>query len=264
MSIYEQIAELEKNGKGFVVCTIMQTKGSTPRHEGSKMIVQPDGHFWGTVGGGEVENRVLQEAREAYREGKNRVLHYKMVDPNQGDPGICGGQLDIFLETHLANPHLLVVGGGHVGKSLAHLAKWLGYYVIISDDRPEFCTKETNPDADSFLACQMKDIPQNMEVDANTWIVLTTRSGELDIQGLTPLLATEAPYIGVIGSRRRWAMTQKALHEAGTPDEKIDRVHSPIGLELNAETPDEIALSIMAEIIMLRNKGTGKSMKGDK
>ena len=261
ITIFRALAELEEQGEGGVLCTIIGSQGSTPRHEGSKLLLYPDGHFIGSVGGGEVESRVIKEAAQALLDGKTRLLSYEMINPQQGDPGVCGGTVEVFVEPLKPKPTLLVVGGGHVGKAITHLAHWLGFRVGVSDDRPEFCTPEANPDADFFVDAPMGEIPAKMAITPYTYIVLPTRNMGVDVQGLPALLDTKAGYIGVIGSRRRWSLTKKALGEAGVSAEKINRIYAPMGLELRAETPEEIAVSIMAEIIMLRNGGTGKSMK---
>jgi xanthine dehydrogenase accessory factor len=184
-----------------------------------------------------------------------------MADPQRGDPGVCGGQVEVFVEPILPPATLVVIGGGHVGKAVAHLARWLGFRVAVSDDRPEFCTPEANPDAEDFYLCPMAELPEKMNITDRTYLVLTTRGVDVDAPGLPPLLDSPAAYIGVIGSKRRWKMTADELKELGVPKSKIARVHSPIGLELQAETPEEIAVSIMAEILMLREGGTGKSMQ---
>lgn len=261
MSVFQALAELESQGKGAVLCTVIRSAGSTPRHEGSKMIVYPDGHILGTVGGGELESRVIKEALDVYQQGKPRLLSYSMVNPKEGDPGVCGGTVQIYVEPILPKPVLLVIGGGHVGKAVAHLGKFLGFRVAISDDRPEFCNPEAIPDGDEFYPVPMRDLPQAMTITPQTYIVMTTRGSVVDVPGLPALLDSPAAYIGIIGSKRRWLTTKKALLESGIAEEKIARVHSPIGLELNAETPEEIAVSILAEIIMLRNGGTGERMK---
>lgn len=261
VSIYRALLDLEETGTGGVLCTIISSSGSTPRHQGSKMLVYPDGRTIGTIGGGEVENRVIKEALEAYQDGKNRILSYNMVNPKEGDPGVCGGSLEVFVEPIQPKPVLVIIGGGHVGKALAHLAKWLKYQVVISDDRPEFCNPEFIPDGDEFFSIPMKDLPATMTINQFTYIVLSTRGSNIDVEGLPALLDCPFGYLGVIGSKRRWMVTKKALLEIGIPEEKINRVHSPVGLELNAETPEEIAVSIMAEILMLRNGGTGQTMK---
>ena len=259
--IYRALAELEEKGEGGVLCTIVGSQGSTPRHEGSKLLLYPDGHFIGSVGGGEVEGRVITEAGQALLDGRIRLLRYEMVNPQQGDPGVCGGTLEVFVEPLKPKPTLLIIGGGHVGNAIAHLAHWLGFRVGVSDDRPEFCTLEANPDADFFMPVPMVEIPSKMSITPYTYIVLPTRGMAVDVKGLPILLETKAAYIGLIGSRRRWLMTRKSLVEAGVAEEKVKRINVPMGLELKAETPEEIAVSIMAEIIMLRNGGTGKSMK---
>lgn len=260
-SIYRAVADLEARGEAGVLCTIIDTSGSTPRHEGSKMLVYADGRIAGSVGGGEVEARIVNEALQSLEDGRTRVLKYSMVDPQKGDPGVCGGQLEVLVEPILPKPLLVVIGGGHVGKAVAHLAKWLGFRVAVSDDRKEFCTPEANPDADEFYPVPMEELPKQLKITPYTYLVLTTRGVTVDVPGLPELIRTPAAYIGVIGSKRRWLTTQKSLLEQGLTEEMLSRVHSPLGLELNAETPEEIAVSIMAEIIMLRNGGTGKPMR---
>lgn len=260
-TIYQALSEIEKNNGSAALCTVTKSEGSTPRHVGSKMLVYPDGSFIGTVGGGDLEHRVLDEAWMALGDGQSRYLHYNMADPARGDPGVCGGQVEVFVEPILPPPTLIVIGAGHVGKAVVHLAKWLGFHVAVSDDRKEFCTPEAVPGADAYYPVAMDTLPASLKMNRRTYIVITSRGSGVDAEGIPNLLDTEAAYIGVIGSKRRWATTVKALKEKGVPGEKIAKVRSPMGLELNAETPEEIAVSIMAEILMLRDKGTGKPMK---
>ncbi len=261
-SIYQALSDIEANNESAALCTVVKSQGSTPRHTGSKMLVYPDGRFVGSIGGGDLEHRVLDEAMMSMADGEPRHLHYNMSDPSRGDVGVCGGQVEVFVEPILPAPMVVVLGAGHVGKAVAHLAKWLGFRVAASDDRVEFCTPESIPDADAFYPVPMEKLPEHIKITRQTYLVLTTRGSSVDVAGLGPLLASRAAYIGVIGSKRRWTETVKMLKAKGVTDEMIGRVHSPIGLELQAETPEEIAVSIMAEILMLRNKGTGKQMKG--
>jgi xanthine dehydrogenase accessory factor len=263
-SIFQILAELEQNHQPAVLCTVVKTSGSTPRHSTSKMVVFPDGHILGTVGGGELENRVLKEALASLQDGKPRNLAYTMADPARGDPGLCGGQVEVFVEPLLPSPMLVVIGGGHVGKAVAHLAKWLGFRVAVSDDRVEFCTPAANPDADEFYPVPMTELPSKLAINSQTFLVLTTRGSSVDVAGLPVLLETQAGYIGVIGSRKRWNTTVKELNSQGISDLKLARVHSPMGLGLGAETPEEIAVSIMAEVLMLRNNGSGRPMQKPK
>jgi xanthine dehydrogenase accessory factor len=258
--IYEKINNILKEGDSAALCTIMTSSGSAPRHEGTKMLVLSDGSFIGTVGGGEVEGLVYQEAFDTILTQKSKTLKYTMVDPKRGDPGVCGGTVEIFVEPILPNAKMLVIGGGHVGNALVRLAKYLGFRVAVSDDRAEFCTPESNPESDEFYPIPMQDLTKQTKITSSTYIILATRGSAVDVAGLAPLLDTPAAFIGVIGSKRRWSFTKKGLLEQGVPEGKIDKIHSPVGLELNAETPEEIAVSIMAEIIMLRNGGNGKVM----
>lgn len=253
-SIYQVLAELEANNQPAALCTIVSSQGSTPRHVGSKMIVYQDGHIFGSVGGGELESRVLAIALEAIQDGKPRILEYSLAEPQRGDPGVCGGQVEVFVEPILPKPTLVVIGAGHVGKAVAHLAHWLGYHVVVSDDRPELCSAELVPDADEFIPGPMAELPQHLKITSGTYLVLTTRNVTIDVPGLPALLATPAAYIGVIGSRRRWATTQEMLRDAGVAEEQLSRIHSPMGLEIQAETPEEIAVSILAEITKERRQ----------
>lgn len=261
VNIYQALAELEKNNGSAALCTVVKSEGSTPRHVGSKMLVYPDGTFIGTVGGGDMEHRVLDEAWMALSDGQPRTLKYSMVDPSRGDPGVCGGTVEVFVEPILPAPMIVVIGGGHVGKAVVHLAKWLGFRVAVNDDRAEFCTPEAVPGADAYYPVPMQELPKHLSVTRQTYLVVTSRGSSVDAVGLPELFETPAAYIGVIGSKRRWLTTVKALKAKGVTEEQIAKVHSPMGLELNAETPEEIAVSIMAEILMLRGKGTGKMMK---
>lgn len=259
-SIYAALAELEQQGGAGALCTIIRERGSVPRHLGSKMLVYADGRLLGTVGGGEMESRVVSAALEAAGDGQPRTLHFELVDPSVGDPGICGGEVEIFVEPVRAPAVLLVIGAGHVGRALVHLGKWLGFRVVLSDDRQEYCRPEWAPGADEYLSLPARDLPSRFHFTGETYIVMTTRGAPIDVDALPQLLAQPHAYLGVIGSRRRWAAAQRQLLERGVPAEQLAQVHAPVGLELNAETPEEIAVSIVAEIIMLRRHGAGQPM----
>jgi len=260
MNVVKLLNEAMAEGKPVVLCTVVNTKGAVPRHAGAKMLVYEDGRFEGTVGGGEVENRVLKEAQASFKDGKTRFLTYDMINPEEGDAGICGGIVTVFIEPYLELPTVVVVGAGHVGKPIVHLAKWLGFRVIVVDDRKEFAVEAQNPDADQVLHCEIGKIPGLVTITPETFVVFTTRGVEIDVDGLPGLIHSPAAYIGVIGSRRRWEVCARQLHERGISSEQLAAVHSPVGLDLNAETPREIAVSILAEIIMIRKRGTGESM----
>lgn len=252
MSIWHAIAELEDKHEAGVLCTIIHSQGSTPRHAGSKMLVYADGSITGSVGGGELESRTITAALESINDGKPRRLDYSMSDPEQGDPGVCGGQVEIYVEPIVPKPTLVVVGAGHVGRAVAHLAQWLDFRVVVSDDRPDFCDPEVIPEAAEFFPVPLEQLSDQLKISPWTYLVLTTRSVDIDVPGLPKILDSPAAYIGVIGSKRRWETTRKQLEQSGISADKIDRVQSPMGIEIHAETPEEIAVSIMAEIIQIR------------
>lgn len=262
-NIYSAILKAQSSGASAALCTVISSSGSVPRHSTSKMLVYADGKFMGTVGGGGMEQRTIEEAKAVARSGQSKIVEYNLVDPRQGDPGVCGGTVEIFIEPINPPPSVIIIGAGHVGKATAHLAKWLGFRVVVMDDRVEFVTPEWIPDADDYLPGVVVDQLPNARLNAQSYVIAVTRGYNVDVGILPTLLDYGVAYVGVIGSKRRWMQALKELREKGVAEEKLSRVHAPIGLELNAETPEEIAVSIMAEIVMLRNGGTGKPMKMD-
>lgn len=259
-TIFGKIAEIEKSNQTAALCTVIRSRGSTPRGAASKMIVYPNGEIMGTVGGGEMESRVITEALESIRQNESKNVEYSMVEPERGDPGVCGGQVEVFIEPINPRPLLLIIGGGHVGRAVSRLGSWLGYRIAMSDDRLDYCNPEINPYAEEFYPVFLEELPRQLEITPWTYVVLTTRGVDIDVPGLPGLLQSKAAYIGVIGSRRRWATTCAKLRENGIEDRVLAKIHSPVGLDIHAETPEEIAVSIMAEIIMLRKGGSGKPM----
>ncbi|MDX1993502.1 MAG: XdhC/CoxI family protein [bacterium] len=259
-AVYEALYRAQQRGEAVALATVVHTHGSMPRHAGSKLVVRADGTIVGTVGGGAMEALVIKEALAALDDGQTRLKTYTLNSLDDGDPGVCGGTAQIFIEPVGRAPTLLVIGGGHVGKALAELGKWAGYRVCLSDDRPEFCNSDYAPGLDSYLICKPGEITQHVAINGQTYVAAVTRGLPVDLNLIPALLATNAPYIGLIGSRRRWTITVKALEEQGITPEQLARVRAPIGLELQAETPKEIALSILAEIVMIRRGGTGKPM----
>lgn len=259
--IYRALAEAQQAGQPVALATVIRTEGSIPRHAGSKLLIYPDGRIVGTVGGGAMESRVVEEAKAAIKDGKPRVSTYTLNDLKEGDPGVCGGTADIFVEPLFIRPTLVVIGCGHVGKALAELAKWAGFRVIVSDDRGEFCNPQHIPNMDGYIVTPPNAVHQHIDLGPNTYIAAVTRGLPVDLELFPPLLQANVPYLGLIGSRRRWSLTAKELEVRGFTKEQLARVRAPIGLELQAETPHEIAVSILAEIIMLRNGGTGQPMQ---
>ncbi len=258
--ILEKLVAAQDQGEAVVLAQIIKTRGSVPRHIGAKMLVYEDGRMIGTIGGGEMESRVISEASAALQDNKTRVLSLSLDDPQQGGPGIGGGEMEVYLEPYIPPATLLVIGCGHVGKALADLGYWLGFHVVVTDDRTELVTPENIPNAHVYLPGDIEEVIAANTITSNTYIALVTRNIGVDRQVLPILVDTAAPYIGVIGSKRRWTEAKKLLMNDGLDESDLERFHSPLGLEINAETLEEIAVSIMAEIIMLRRGGTGWRM----
>ncbi len=260
-AVFEAVLTAKREGRSAALATVIETQGSVPREAGSKMLVWADGAIVGTVGGGEMESLVIGESQVALRDGQTRILEYNLTDLASGDPGICGGTLRVFIEPLLPPPTVVIVGAGHVGKAVAELAKWLDFRVIVSDDRPGYATAEQMPGMDGYLEVPPAALLDHLAVNAQTFIVAVTRGLVVDKDLLPALLATEAPYIGLIGSRRRWLMTAEALAAQGISREALARVHAPIGLDLGGETPKEIALSIMSEVVKTLHGATGEPLQ---
>ncbi len=254
--LHELVAAVDTR-EPVVVATVVETHRAVPRHAGCKMLVHADGRCSGSVGGGEMEARVLAEAREAMADGRPRLLRYSFVDPGAGDPGVCGGEAVVSLEPYIPEPTVLVVGCGHVGRAVVDLAHWLGFHVVAADDRAELLTEELVPGADVRLTGTVEDALAALGSAEGVFAVLATRGIEVDVEWVPALLARGARWIGVIGSRRRWRRTRSELAMRGVSPRELDRIASPVGLDIHAETPREIALAILGQVVGLRRPAPG-------
>ncbi len=234
-----------------VLATVTSTSRSVPRRAGSKMLIYADGATSGSVGGGEMEARVRETALEVLTTGKPATLSYALVDPASGDPGVCGGEVELYLEPHMPLTTVYVIGAGHVGHAIVELASWLGYRVVVWDDRAELLDAMIGADGQPVetVTGSIADAIAAKPIDAHTRIVMVTRNVGLDVDIMPTLLASDAPTIGLMGSGRRWETTRAKLVEAGVDEELLGKVHSPLGVEIAAETPKEIAVSVLAELI---------------
>ena len=248
-ALLAELSDAVGRARPVVVATIVDTARSVPRHAGAKMLVYGDGTTSGTVGGGQVEALIRADALVALDDGATRLKQYTLEDPERGDPGICGGTMTISLEPYMPPHTIFVVGCGHVGRAVVDLAHWLGYRTVATDDRPELVTDESMPNAEVRFVGTVQEALAAEPVHENTSIVVVTRSHDMDVEIVPLLLETPARYIGVMGSKRRWAATRERLIESGVPAGEIDRVHVPIGINIGAETVEEIAVSIMSEVI---------------
>jgi len=260
-TIYEAILEATRRGDSVALATIVKATGSTPREAGTKMLIYPDGSIVDTIGGGALEANVIAEAQAALGEGKPRLVRYELRDSEAGDPGICGGEAEIFIDVINPHPTVLIVGAGHVGRSIAVLSSFLGFRTVVLDDRAEFANAERLPQADEVIVGDVVEELARFSINPQTHIVIVTRGHEHDRNALRQVVSSPAAYIGMIGSRRKVKMVFDELQKDGIAEEALAAVHAPIGLDIHAETPEEIALSIMAEIVMVRRGGKGGLMR---
>jgi len=250
--VYQAALQAIRQGEPAAMAIVIEARGSTPRGVSSKMLIYADGRTVGTVGGGGVEARVIEAAQVAIAEGQSRELDYRLVDEERGDPGICGGDMRIFVEALTPRPTLLIIGGGHVGQAVAELGAFLGYRVAVVDERPDMVTPERFPQAEVRLTGDPVQQIVDFPLTEHTYLVMVTPHHTLDEKVLAVLAGCSLAYVGLIGSRRRTAHTFERAREAGVPEELLQRVHTPIGLDIGAETPQEIAVSILAEIIAIQ------------
>ena len=250
MLIYEEVLRLKRLGRTSAIATIVECRGSSPQKQGAKMLVRDDGSIMGTLGGGCLEADVVQAARMAMKDGGALTLPFELTEREGGL--VCGGRVLVYIEPVMQEPHLVILGAGHVGKTLTNLARFAGFRVTVVDDREEFANRENIPDATDLLVYEFPRAFEQVPVENKTYIVVATRGHNHDLDAVKAALRTEARYIGLLGSRRKKALLHKSLEEAGFSREDISRIVIPVGLPIGSVTPEEIAVSIMAQIIQLR------------
>jgi len=252
--VFTAVADALERGEPAALVTIVATTGSTPQRVGAKMLVFGDGRIVGTIGGGCYENDAFWKAREAIKTRRPAVVPYELSDDFAQETGlICGGQMDVYIEPIEPSPELYIIGAGHVGFHLARLAADVGFRVHVVDDREKFANAERFPTAAEVV---VDDIPawiDRASLPAHAYAVIVTRGHTNDLEALRALAPRELRYLGLIGSRAKVARIYEALIESQTPAEVLQKVHAPIGLDIGAVTPQEIAVSILAELIAVKH-----------
>jgi xanthine dehydrogenase accessory factor len=245
--------------------TIVRARGSTPQRVGAKMLVFADGRTIGTIGGGCYENDAFWKARDALTTGRSTVLHYELNDDFAQENGlVCGGQMDVHIDPLMPTPSLYVIGAGHVGFHLARAADEAGFRVHVVDDREKFANQERFPTAREIIVAPLTEWLHTAEIPSPAFVAVVTRGHQHDLEAMRALAARDFRYLGLIGSRAKVARIFDALAAEGMPPECLERVRAPIGLDIGAVTPAEIAISIVAEMIAVRRGVTDRSqsMKG--
>jgi xanthine dehydrogenase accessory factor len=262
VDLYRRMVELTEAGTPFVVATVVEALGSTPRRAGAKMLVLPDGSTVDTVGGGAVERHVIMDALESLKRGASRTVEYELRPKGEHALGmICGGETKVFLEVHLPTKTLVIAGAGHIAQKLAPMAKMLDFRVVVVDSRPEVATADNLPEADEVIVGHPGQLPALVDVGESTYVVIVTHGHVHDKDTLAAVVGSQAAYIGMIGSRNKVRTVLSQLREEGVSEEALARVYAPIGINLGGNRPAEIAVSILAEIIALDN-GLADALRG--
>jgi len=255
MDIYEEIVKLQRGGHRGAVATIVNARGSIPSFKSAKMLVRDDGTISGTIGGGCVEAEVWQAARKVMATEKPCTLSFDLNQNPKYDTGlVCGGTLEIFIEPVLPPAVLYLFGAGHVAFELYKAARNAGFDVVVTDDREAYANPERFPDARQVIAEDFDRALAGLAPVESSYIVIVTRGHHDDMRVLRWAVQTPAQYIGMIGSKRKAITIFRELTAEGLKPELFDRVYSPVGLDIGAVTPEEIAVSIMAEIIAVRRR----------
>jgi xanthine dehydrogenase accessory factor len=253
MNIYEEIVKLQRGGRSGAVATIVNSRGSIPSFQSAKMLIRDDGSIAGTIGGGCVEAEVWQAAREVIAQEKPRTLTFDLNQDPKYDTGlVCGGTLEIFIEPVLPVPLLYIFGAGHVAVELFKAARNAGFDCIVTDDRDAYANAERFPNALRVIARDFDDALKHLAPVESSYIVIATRGHRDDMRVLRWAVQSQARYIGMVGSKRKAITVFRELTREGLNPELFDRVHSPVGLDIGAVTPEEIAVSIVAELIAMR------------
>jgi len=255
VDIYEEIVKLRSAGRHGAVATIVNVRGSIPSFETAKMLIRDDGSILGTVGGGCVEAEVWQAAREVMESEKPRTLTFNLNQNPKYDTGlVCGGTLDIFIEPVLPPASLYIFGAGHVAQNLYRTARNAGFDVTVVDDRENYANRERFPEAKEVIAEDFEAAMARLSPSETSYIVIVTRGHRDDMRVLRWAVETRARYVGMIGSKRKTITIFRELVKEGIPEPLFERVHAPVGLDIGAITPEEIAVAITAELIAVRRR----------
>ena len=254
--IFEEIQRLRQAGRKAVLATIVQIRGSVPSFQTAKMLIRDDGSILGSVGGGCVEADVWAAAQDVLREEKSRVMTFDLTEESMAEGGlICGGKVEIFVELVIPIPEMIIFGAGHISRQVSRIATIAGFRTTIVDNRPVYANAERFPEAEKIFSESFEEAFQAIVPGENTYLVIVTRGHQEDENVLRWAVNTNARYVGMIGSKRKVRTIAEHLAAEGIPQERIERAHMPIGLDVGAVTPEEIAVSIVAEAIQFRRVG---------
>ncbi len=253
MDVYEELVRLRNLGQKCALATIVDVRGSIPSYESAKILVREDGSMIGTIGGGCVEAEVWTAAREVIDTEKPKHLTFNLGQDAAYDNGlICGGQLNVFVEPVLPVPRAYIFGAGHISKSLSKVANLAGFATVVVDNRESFASRERFPEASAIHAAEYEEVFPQLGINENSSLIIVTRGHRDDMRVLKLAIATPARYIAMIGSKRKVLNVVRELEKEGLPRAGFERIFAPMGLDIGAITPEEIAIAVAAEMIAVR------------
>jgi xanthine dehydrogenase accessory factor len=263
--VLEAALRAEQAGEPAALVTVVSTRGSTPQKAGARMLVHADGRIVGTIGGGCLEAEMTRRARQAIQDRRVQLASYDLTPDEAGEDGlVCGGTMQVFIEPVEGTPVLCLFGAGHVAQPLARMASACGFRVEVADDRAKFANAERFPEADLLVVDDFSAAAERMTLGPNSFAVVVTRGHKGDAEALEALLRHDLRFVGLLGSRAKTVHIFAALSEKGVSLDRLSAVHAPLGLQIGAQTPDEIAVSILAEMVAVRrgvDPATSRSMK---
>jgi xanthine dehydrogenase accessory factor len=263
--IHQKILEWTAAGKRVAVITVVDTVGSTPRKPGARMLVSGDLDLHGTIGGGCVEADAILAARDVLKSLVPRLIRINIKAKNADEMDmLCGGEITLFVEPVMPDFQLVICGGGHISQALSHVAKGLDFHVTILDDRPQFSHPERFPHADSTIAAPYDQLKDRVKLTPQTFAVIVTRGHTGDEVCLRQLLGSPACFLAMVGSRAKWASIRARMREEGFSKSELDGVHCPAGLDIGSVTPEEIAISIIAQVVQERSRFLREGFPGEK
>jgi xanthine dehydrogenase accessory factor len=253
MDIYEEVVRLRRLGQKCALATIVQVNGSIPSYESAKLLVREDGSMVGTIGGGCVEAEVWNAAREVMETERPRHMNFSLGQDAAYDNGlICGGQLNVFVEPVVPQPKAFIFGAGHISKSLSKVANLAGFATVIVDNRDAFANRDRFPEADEIYAEEYEDVFSKLTIRDTSYLIIVTRGHRDDMRVLRWAISTPAKYISMIGSKRKVIGVVKELEKEGIQRAAFERIFAPMGFDIGAITPEEIAISVVAEMVAVR------------
>jgi xanthine dehydrogenase accessory factor len=253
MDVFEELVRLRRQGRKCALATIVDVRGSIPSYATAKLLVRDDGSMAGTIGGGCVEADVWSAAREVMETEKSKRLTFNLGQDAAYDNGlICGGQLDVFIEPVLPVPRAYIFGAGHISKSLSKIVTLAGFASVVIDDREAFASRERFPEAEEVHAAEYEELFPKLAINETSYLIIVTRGHRDDMRVLKLAIATPARYIAMIGSKRKVSGVIRELEKEGVPRAAFERLHAPMGLDIGAVSPEEIAISVTAEMIAVR------------